>query len=228
MRTASDYIGSKKAMKQQHKTSFTLSEVLISLVIIGIIAAITFPLIYANYQEKAIKSSLKKNYSVLQQALDRYYIDNGCKLTSQDVISDSAKSKIIKYFNVINDCSEYNNSRCIQSDSQTYKTYNGKCCVNMGVFDDGQFILNDNSFIMIENDIQHKAGNFYISVDVNGFNKKPNSLGKDLFMFQISEEGELIPMGESRTNYTYNAYCSKTSSGSLNGAGCTHKILSGD
>lgn len=54
------------------KFAFTLSEVLITLVIIGVVAAITVPVLFANYQEKAIKSSLKKNYSALTQALTKY------------------------------------------------------------------------------------------------------------------------------------------------------------
>ncbi|MCD7879252.1 MAG: type II secretion system GspH family protein, partial [Candidatus Gastranaerophilales bacterium] len=85
-------------MPFQFQIGFTLSEILIALVIIGIIAAITVPVIYANYQERALKSALKKNYSVLKQALDKYYIDNGERLcTGINIDGRLVKNKLISY-----------------------------------------------------------------------------------------------------------------------------------
>lgn len=57
--------------------------------------------------------------------------------------------------------------------------------------------------------------------------KKPNVLGKDLFMFQLDSTGHLIPMGLPGTTYSDQStdYCSKTSNNSLNGASCGYKIL---
>ena len=53
----------------------------------------------------------------------------------------------------------------------------------MSRFDDGQFVLNDSSLVLLENDDTNKQYGIYISVDVNGYNKRPNKLGIDLFMF---------------------------------------------
>ena len=46
-------------------------------------------------------------------------------------------------------------------------------------------------------------------------------------MFQIDDKGTLVPMGAKGTTYysETDAYCSKTSSNSMNGAGCTYKAL---
>ena len=92
----------------------------------------------------------------------------------------------------------------------------------MNVFDDGQFILNDGSLILLENP---GASNVYISVDVNGYLKNPNRLGQDLFMFQIDDKGKLLPMGAEGTRYysKTDEYCSPTSTNNMNGAGCTIK-----
>ena len=81
--------------------------------------------------------------------------------------------------------------------------------------------------ILLEN-VGQGGANIYISVDVNGYKKAPNRLGQDLFMFQLGNEGELLPMGAPNTvYYTGNdAYCSNTSTTSMNGAGCTYKALS--
>ena len=79
---------------------------------------------------------------------------------------------------------------------------------------------------MIENpNIYEEGQRVIISADVNGPYKKPNRLGKDLFMFQIDNDGKLLPMGEDGTLYQAAAYCSKTSTDKMNGAGCTSKML---
>lgn len=49
--------------------AFTLAEVLITLGIIGIVAAMTIPTLIANYKEKALESQFKKSYSLINQAL---------------------------------------------------------------------------------------------------------------------------------------------------------------
>ncbi len=227
---------------KKYKSAFTLSEVLIALVIIGTIAAITLPVLFANYQKQALKSSLKKNYSVLKQALDRYQAENCERLFAGDKLGNYAiKKYLIQYLNVMYDCGiGYNDSGsdktpCVVHDSsgagensKIYKNYNGKSTINLQYFDDGQFVLNDGSLILIENENNSaQFSRIYISADVNGFGKKPNRLGKDLFMFQLTTEGELLTMGAKGTDYysANNSYCSNTSSSTMNGAGCTYKVL---
>ena len=89
-------------MKKLH--AFTLAEVLITLVIIGIVAAITVPTMITNSNEQALKSALKKNNSVISQALRRYYIDNGKNLVFEEgegLSADEIKNNFIqKYFNI--------------------------------------------------------------------------------------------------------------------------------
>ena len=51
------------------KAAFTLAEVLITLGIIGVVAALTIPALIVNYKEKEIITKAKKNYSVAMQAL---------------------------------------------------------------------------------------------------------------------------------------------------------------
>ena len=68
----------------------------------------------------------------------------------------------------------------------------------------------------------------FISVDVNGYNKAPNRLGQDLFMFEINNKGVLLPMGGEGTKYysATNDYCSNSSKSNMNGAGCTKLAFS--
>ena len=50
--------------------AFTLAEVLITLGIIGVVAAITLPTLISNYQMKSFEVAFKREYSTLQNAID--------------------------------------------------------------------------------------------------------------------------------------------------------------
>jgi prepilin-type N-terminal cleavage/methylation domain-containing protein len=51
------------------KKAFTLAEVLITLGIIGIVAALTMPALMANYRKKVLETRIKKFYSVINQSV---------------------------------------------------------------------------------------------------------------------------------------------------------------
>ena len=218
------------------RAAFTLAEVLITLGIIGVVAALTMPSLIQNARNSDLESALKKNASVIGQALNMYMAENGELITSESGLATGLlKSEIMKYFSVLQDCGMGygDDSACIKNSedsnkqSDIYKNFTGNNSIALGYFDDGQFILTDGSLILINNS-SNSPDKLYISVDVNGYKKRPNRLGQDLFMFQINKDGKLIPMGaEGTTFYSENdAYCSKTSRDKDNGAGCTYKALS--
>ena len=62
---------------QAARLGFTLAEVLITLGIIGVVAAMTMPSLITNYQKKQTISQLKKSYSVVSQALVSSQAENG-------------------------------------------------------------------------------------------------------------------------------------------------------
>lgn len=64
-------------MKFRLKVAFTLAEVLITLGIIGIVAALTMPMLIQNYNKKITEVRLKKFYSIMNQAIDRLKVDYG-------------------------------------------------------------------------------------------------------------------------------------------------------
>ena len=51
------------------KIAFTLAEVLITLGIIGVVAAMTLPTVINNVHHKELETALKKQYSTLSQAI---------------------------------------------------------------------------------------------------------------------------------------------------------------
>lgn len=210
------------------RITFTLAGVLITLAMIGVVAAaITMPIIFENYRLKQLGTGLKKSYSVIAQALDMYFAENGERITS-DVGRHELKSKLMQYMNNIQDCgygtSDVETACVTITKNWNYMNFTGKK-LSVGYFDDGLLILSDGTNIFIEN--TSNSSLVFISIDVNGFYKNPNRLGHDFFMFQIDEDGSLLPMGKEGTNYysETDEYCSETSTDSMNGAGCTYKAL---
>ena len=61
----------------KRKVAFTLAEVLITLGIIGVVAAMTIPNVVANYKKKVVETRLLKIYSILNQAIVLSEADNG-------------------------------------------------------------------------------------------------------------------------------------------------------
>ena len=59
------------------KTAFTLAEVLVTLAIIGVIAALTVPAVVYKYQKMAVEAKLKKVYTDMNQAVKIAEFNNG-------------------------------------------------------------------------------------------------------------------------------------------------------
>ncbi len=59
------------------KYGFTLAETLITLVIFGIISAITIPVCIDNYKRQSVPVKLKKFYSNMNNALRLWYTESG-------------------------------------------------------------------------------------------------------------------------------------------------------
>ena len=62
-----------------YKNAFTLSEVLITLGVIGVVAAMTIPTLIQSYRNHVVETRLKKVYSVMNQAIQRAEADYGAK-----------------------------------------------------------------------------------------------------------------------------------------------------
>ena len=61
----------------QKKAAFTLAEVLITLGIIGIVAAMTIPTLVQNYKKKVVETKLVKVMSMMNQAIKLSTVENG-------------------------------------------------------------------------------------------------------------------------------------------------------
>lgn len=109
-------------------------------------------------------------------------------------------------------------------DYKPYKTYDGKTNASMILFDDGQIALQDGTLLLFENYAPRMR--VFVSVDLNGYNNKPNRWGYDLFTFQLVDN-QLKAMGDTGTTYTdLSTYCNVNSQDEYNGIACAKKALS--
>lgn len=214
------------------KTAYTLAEVLITLGIIGVVAAMTLPAIIQDKQNKELHTALLKNYSVIQQVIDRMTLDRGERPKSSNFEYLEFAPVFLEYFNKTVKCSEGKDGCASKVEDENdssnttmikeYLTFNKSRNVSTTYFDDGKF-RTLNEYYMFEN---QNPNLLIITVDVNGIKKKPNIWGHDLFSFQLLTTGKLIPAGTPNTNFaSKDTYCSNKSSDKLNGIGCTYYAL---
>ena len=78
------------------KKAFTLAEVLITLGIIGVVAALTIPTLVQNYKKKVVETKLSKVYSVMNQAIKMSTIENG-DTTTWKYLADAQTDSNVTY-----------------------------------------------------------------------------------------------------------------------------------
>ena len=221
-------------MRKNYKFGFTLAEVLITLGIIGVVAAITIPSLINNYKAKKLRSQFLKSYSVVQQAFKLMEADD-VSLDPSTYKGDFLFYRVfMNYLTGATDCQAQagapSSSICFDASNNSdvdinsyYRPLHGATNTLWKIrwlLDDGQIALQDGTLLLFEN---ASVGKVYVSVDINGHNNKPNILGYDLFTFQFLD-GELKTMGDKGTDYTdMNTYCNPKSTDILNGIACAQK-----
>lgn len=177
--------------------AFTLAEVLITLGIIGIVAAMTLPTINKSIQNRDKTAKLKKFYSMINQAILRSSVDNGepggwisnLKYHDAEALYDWFEKYIIKYMIDIKNCRN-GDSNCATGYKYCIKP--GQCnefanLINNYVL----YIFSDGSMIISltggnpDNDGITKSLILHILYDTNGYTK-PNAYGKDIFSFRLN------------------------------------------
>lgn len=175
------------------KKAFTLAEVLVTLGIIGVVAAMTIPTLINNYKKKVTVERLKSAYSVLFQALRLSEAENGYVSDWNfdlgiEEFYDTYLTKYLKHVEKIVPA-EY-------TDIVDVKYLNGLLCTNeewCGNKSDGLHYwlkLANGTVVMLD-----PPSGRAIAVDING-DKKPNIIGKDIFVFSLQDtEPVIMPFG---------------------------------
>ena len=88
----------------KNKRGFTLAEVLVTLAVIGVVAALTIPTLIGSTQEKQAKTSIKKTLSVLNQALTMSIAEDGNGANSVETANATLlKNLFANYMSTLND-----------------------------------------------------------------------------------------------------------------------------
>ncbi len=213
------------------QAAFTLAEVLITLGIIGVVAALTLPTLIQNHQKQVYVTQLKKAYSNINNAFNKMAADEGVVDWNQTYCSSS--------FWVENDfeATKANYNECFDKVAKQMKVINRKdygvtssadWCKYGYDLDDG---IDINSSASISNQetgmFTTPDGALYIFacsfstvlVDINGAAKGPNKGGRDFFEFWIDYNNNKI-----EPNGSYNDYWKNCSATHLS-TDCTAKVL---
>ena len=205
----------------QNRLAFTLAEVLITLAIIGVVAALTIPTLMANYQKTQYVAGLKKAYAEITEAMKLMANDYGCSddlkctgLFNND--SNTLGTEFKKYFKLAKDCgTTYDENdektKCLSNSySQYYDATDERSDMNSAYPGSYNFITADGFGISLVNsscDTNWDTSNTNLNInsvcaeifiDVNGL-KGPNNSGRDIFGFLITngKGPTLYPFGGS-------------------------------
>ena len=190
------------------KRAFTLAEVLITLGIIGVVAALTIPTLIANYTKKQTVTKLKQTYSMLSQALTMAQAEHGDTSTwnvnniygtNTDGTGSESKEMITEFLNdylfpniKVSHNYGYTNWNSIGYDGVYFPLTDTKRNAAGYIFsmtNDVLILSNIGTSGCQELDsdgncIRWFYTNIMFTVDVNGF-KKPNCYGKDIFIMKF-------------------------------------------
>lgn len=212
------------------KWAFTLAEILITLAIIGIVAALTIPTLVNNYKAKRLRTQFFKSYSIITQVYRIMQNDNENSPNS-DYGNASFYKKFANYLQGAYDCGNYyaeriNKKPCYAPNAghKVYKSLDGTVMDVSGerLLDDGTLVLSDGSVLYFENNNENNSA-IYISVDLNGIVNGPNVWGYDLFTFQFLDANNVKPMGDVGTDFSVQNHCNVNKPSNKNGIACTIK-----
>lgn len=203
--------------------AFTLAEVLITLGIIGVVAAMTLPVLIQKYQKQVLYTQFRKAASQLEQAYKMYQVDHGCIGNLRNCKDFFYAEDIIPYFKVAQIINNDNFEDVCKNAFDKDDDYIG--CFNN--YDDNvfAFITTDGTLYNLSADQGVGTGSI---VDVNGPNKGPNKYGRDLFVFYgYAMNYENIVWGGAEYKFgSDNENCTPCNSNNECGHGCAAKLLS--
>ncbi len=233
-----------KNKSSKTKLGFTLAEVLITIVIIGVVASLTVTTLMTNTGKHETISKIKKSYSTLAQAMLRSKNDNGPIEEWYDTVNQNSTEFYNRFFHpyfssskICNNHTEcgYNKSRPWKMrDGQTYEwdmtrpADAGKSRIFMYLADGSFIAITTGYYPCVQWDEDGKCTGLALTMwdepriifDTNG-PKQPNMFGKDVFLADFSNERGVVPYCSTAELSVVNQVCSSSGSGSC----CLRKLI---
>jgi len=196
--------------KCRYINGFTLAEVLITLGIIGVVASLTMPTLMDNHRKKTTVVRLERFYSVMSQAIEKYYNDNN--MLPSDLIvpsSQSNKEEFKDWF--VNGIGK--NLKAVSIEQPKYE------------YNPVKVILADGSAFFAHNWLNARnALDIYFCVDAKHCTKDDvtTSDGNNTFMFSIND-GDFVTAYKAYDSYTREQLLSECRSGNLDSSGGSYR-----
>ena len=164
------------------KVAFTLTEVLLAVLIVGIIAALVLPAVVTKYQDKAFESAFNREVHSLQDSIDSLAAVENQQSFYETTLAKTPETYMKKYLRVSKycgasgkDCFGKFYSEYSDHEKKTYTpSYDGNCAI----------LKNGTSVCLNVN-----GGSIDMLIDVNG-PKGPNVWGRDLRTYTHSVKGK--------------------------------------
>ena len=217
--------------------AFTLAEVLITLGIIGVVAAMTLPTLIQKQNDAAIITSLKKNYSILSQALTKAQLTYGFFDTWTYDTSDGNKGGVpadmkrvfeiiqpeLKVLKVCEDtagCWHKGTTKDINGNNISMRgsVGIGSSILIFKLADGTNISMDDHTIGLTNFGINYNKQGYVFWIDANG-DKRPNTIGRDIFVFALTNKG-LVPAGIDSEHP-----CINDNLGVQAGVTCTAKVM---
>ena len=178
------------------KKGFTLAEVLITLSILGVIAAISIPSIIQSYRKTQAISGLKIAYSLLNNVISLSEVNNGpmnqweyynCKPSCAAAQTKYLTKYIVPYLKIRKQCGNYPSStelECFASENNKEKiqNINGTKIGSSETYSMSGFLLQNGMSLGFYLGTYNLLG---IYIDINGPKRGHSRLGEDVFVFTI-------------------------------------------
>lgn len=223
---------------------FSLAEVMISMAIVGVIAAMTIPVVISNHQRQIMLTQIQKNYSDFEQTLSILQAEHLSKGLYASVLNKKEGKTIAQtagvflvgdddnepYFKVKKDCGT-TAQPCFAA---SYRTIANTSTVTTFTCNTGYNVtlLNGAAVCIIPAEIEADTNGVTahpatVYIDVNGV-EEPNIGGRDLFTFNIYNSytiDEVDPALDSAAKNTARTALMAGCTNSALGAGCFSKLL---
>ena len=212
----------------QKLCAFTLAEIIITMGIVGVIAALTVPGLMSDYQNKTMATKIRKTVNEIETAIDQYTTAEGKTKFSQTKVRTGGQTLdafVKENFKVVKTCGDATTCKktcadgdeaCVQEvkackdniaaagcfANEKYTSINGTTSANF-TCSGSSYVLADSTAICLN----PRDTYIIVHIDVNG-SEPPNISGRDLFRFLIRADG------------TINAQDKADCLGSVNGTGC--------
>lgn len=209
------------------KHGFTLAEVLITLGIIGVVAAMTIPTLMNNIQDNEFHTAIKKIYSNFSNATEKMSYDNSGAIWDNSSADYATLSKNMAeaYGNYFSFIKEDLTENLRTTDIYNYKSSTLATATNSGGLKYGA-ILKDGTYVRFYSNqsCSQQVGNILnycgnMIVDVNG-TKPPNMAGRDAYALIVQKDSngnyKIVPCGPDTDQGT----CDIGS-----GYGCTEYVI---